>query len=108
MSDINFTYNTGIVKSTPEINKTKQGEAIGNFPLLIIEYHTTKTDQLKKCAYIVEVEITGSIALWCQTNLRNGDQVMVLGRLVQDNWTTPDGEARQKIKIRALRLHKIA
>jgi single-strand DNA-binding protein len=53
----------------------------------------------KKETLFIDVDVWGNIGENCHRYLHKGSQVVVVGRLKQEQWTTDSGEKRNRIKL---------
>ena len=88
----------------PEVKQAPSGTPVCDLRLAVNESYKTQTGDLHESVHYVDVTVWDRTATNCQTYLRKGSQVLVEGRLQYDEWKTPQGETRSKLRVRADRV----
>ena len=90
-----------------ELRYTPAGDAVNRFVIAVNEVYKDREGQQQENLHFVEVNVWRELAE--QTaELAKGDPVMVMGRLVTDNWTDKDGQRNYKDKVEGTRVEYLA
>ena len=81
-----------------ELRYTPSGDAVTRFVVAVNEQYRDRNNQDQESVHFVEVNVWRELAEGC-AELAKGDPVMVMGRLVTDNWTDKDGNRSYKEKL---------
>jgi single-strand DNA-binding protein len=81
-----------------ELKYTPKGSAVCDFVLASNRYFKQDEETQKEVSFF-EVTTWARLAEVCGEYLKKGRGVRVVGRLKQDRWTSPEGQARSKIQI---------
>ena len=92
----------GHLGADPESRSTPTGTFVCNLRLAAPHGFGDK----KKTTW-VQVAVFGKTAEWAAKNLGKGDEVLVVGDVYNDEWTTRDGEKRLTLKVDANKVEKI-
>ncbi|MEI6210000.1 MAG: single-stranded DNA-binding protein [bacterium] len=102
MSSFNRVVLMGNLTRDPEMRQTSSGAQVAELRLAVSEtYRDRQTNQPKEVTCYVDVVVWNKLAELCQQYLTKGRSVLVEGRLTYDEWKTPQGEARNKLRVRA-------
>ncbi len=100
MTQIDFSGN---VVRDPELRFTPSGQqAVVNFSVAVNRRYQDRTSQ-----EWVEVTSFFDVAAWndlaehIAQSFKQGDRVMVAGRIEQRSWETPEGDKRSKLEVTA-------
>jgi len=88
----------------PEVKQAPSGTPVCDLRLAVNESYKTQSGELHESVHFVDVTVWDRAATNCQTYLRKGSQVLVEGRLQYDEWKTPQGETRSKLRVPADRV----
>jgi len=100
----NTTQLIGNLGADPETRAVNNTE-VSTFSLAYNESYKTKTgEEVSKTSWF-RVEAWGATSEIVKS-LRKGDQVMVHGKLIADEYTTKEGDKRTVVKVRANRVYK--
>ncbi len=88
-----------------ELRYTPQGTAVTRFGLAVNETFTSRGQEQEK-THFVDVTAWRDLAEWAG-ELKKGEPVLVLGRLVNDSWTAQDGSRRFVTRVEARRIEKL-
>ena len=92
----------GNLTRDPEVRQTPSGATVAELRLAVSEtYRDRQTNQPKEVTCYVDVVVWNKLAELCQQYLAKGRAVLVEGRLTYDEWKTPQGESRNKLRVRA-------
>jgi single-strand DNA-binding protein len=92
----------GKLTRDPDLRYTPQGTAVVRLGLAVKE-RRSRTGEEK--THFIEVQAWRDLAEWAG-ELRKGDGLLVIGRLVSDSWTSSSGERRFQTRVEALRLER--
>lgn len=105
MASLNKVVLLGNITRDPEIRKSASGVTIARLRLAVNELARDRaTGQTKEIACYVDVTVWDRQADACGQYLQKGSQILVDGRLVYDEWKTPQGESRSRLSVRADRV----
>lgn len=105
MASMNRVFLVGNLTRDPEVKQTPSGTPVAELRLAVSEtYRDAQTNQPKEIVCYVDVAVWGRQAELCQQYLSKGRPVLVEGRLRYDEWKTPQGEMRSKLRVRADRV----
>ncbi|GAA5334185.1 single-stranded DNA-binding protein [Thermus hydrothermalis] len=94
----------GNLTRDPELRYTPQGTAVARLGLAVNERRRGGGAEEEK-THFIEVQAWRDLAEWAG-ELRKGDGLLVIGRLVNDSWTSSSGERRFQTRVEALRLER--
>ncbi|ADI13150.1 single-stranded DNA-binding protein [Truepera radiovictrix] len=86
-----------------ELRYTPSGDAVTRFVVAVNEQYRDRSGQDQESVHFVEVNVWRELAESC-AELAKGDPVLVIGRLVKDNWTDKDGNRQYKDKLEGSRV----
>lgn len=104
MASVNHVCLLGNLTREPVLRRTGNGTAVGELGLAVSESYKNKQGENVESTCYVDVETWDRQAETCEEYLRKGSQVIVQGRLKFDEWTTKEGEKRNKLRVRADRI----
>jgi single-strand DNA-binding protein len=104
MASLNKVMLIGNLTRDPEVRHTPKGIAVGDLGLAINNTYRTQDGQEKEEVCYVDVVVWGRQAETCKDYLSKGRSVFVEGRLQLDQWETPQGEKRNRMRVRAERV----
>ncbi|MGI9256374.1 MAG: single-stranded DNA-binding protein [Salinispira sp.] len=96
--NLNSVLIDGNLTRDPETKTTPRGSKICNFGLASNRYYEQNDERVKEVSFF-EIESWSRLAEACGNHLTKGRGVRVVGRLKQDRWADPDGNARNRVKI---------
>ena len=101
MASFNRVVLMGNLTRDPEVRQTSSGAQVAELRLAVSEtYRDRQTNQQKEVTCYVDVVVWNKLAELCQQYLSKGRPVLVEGRLTYDEWKTPQGETRSKLRVR--------
>ncbi len=86
-----------------ELRYTPSGHAVTRFSVAVNERYTDRRGQDQESTHYVDVNVWRELAE-ASAELRKGDPVFVVGRLVNDSWTDRDGNRRYTTRIEGSRV----
>nr|2IHF_A Chain A, Single-stranded DNA-binding protein [Thermus aquaticus] len=92
----------GNLTRDPDLRYTPQGTAVVRLGLAVNE---RRRGQEEERTHFLEVQAWRELAEWA-SELAKGDGLLVIGRLVNDSWTSSSGERRFQTRVEALRLER--
>jgi len=103
--NVNRVCLAGHLTRDPVLRKTNGGTAVADLGLAINEEYTGKDGATVQQACFVDVIVWGKSAEAAGVHLRKGDPALVEGSLAFEQWETKQGEKRNRLRVRALRVH---
>jgi len=102
MASFNRVILLGNLCRDPELRKTPGGASVVDLRMAINEYFKNRQtgEKTEKTNY-VDVVVWNQQAELCQQYLTKGSPLLVEGRLSYDEWKTPQGETRSRLRITA-------
>lgn len=91
----------GNLTRDPETKTLTNGHTVCNFAIASSKKHKNKSGEMTEETCFIDVNVWGIQAESCQKYLTKGKQVLVDGRLKQDNWQDKDGNKRSKHSLNA-------
>jgi single-strand DNA-binding protein len=105
MASFNRVILLGNLTRDPELRHAPSGIAVAELRLAVSESRKDRqTGQTRESVCYVDVTVWDRQAENCQQFLVKGSQILVEGRLQMDEWKTPQGESRSKLRVRADRV----
>jgi single-strand DNA-binding protein len=98
LNNLNSVLIEGNLVRDPELKYTPKGAAVCSFALASNRYFKQDEETQKEVSYF-DITTWSRLAEVCGEYLKKGRGVRVVGRLKQDRWTGPEGQARSKIEI---------
>ncbi len=86
-----------------ELRYTPGGDAVARFSMAVNEQFRDRNGQDQDRTHYVDIDVWRELAEAC-AELAKGDPVLVVGRLVTDNWTDKDGNRQYRDKIEGSRV----
>lgn len=93
----------GNLTRDPDLRYTPQGTAVARLGLAVNERRPGQEPGEK--THFIEVQAWRGLAEWA-AELKRGEGLLVIGRLVNDSWTSSTGERRSQTRVEALRLER--
>ncbi|MBW6394494.1 single-stranded DNA-binding protein [Thermus sp. PS18] len=94
----------GNLTRDPDLRYTPQGTAVVRLGLAINERRPGQGPDGER-THFIEVQAWRDLAEWAG-ELKRGEGLLVIGRLVNDSWTSSTGERRFQTRVEALRLER--
>ncbi|MGD9874938.1 MAG: single-stranded DNA-binding protein [Kiritimatiellia bacterium] len=104
MASFNKVILVGNLTKDPEVRYTSSGTTVGNMRLAVTEHYKKQTGEMQETTCFVDVEVWGRQAETCSEYLKKGSSLLLEGKLKLDEWETPEGEKRSKLRVRADRV----
>ena len=104
MASFNRVLLMGNMTRDPEVRYTPTGTAVADLGLAVNESYKNKAGDMVESTCFVDVVVWGRQAETAAEFLRKGSPVFVEGRLQLDQWESPQGEKRSKLRVRADRV----
>ena len=104
MASMNRVLLLGNLTRDPERRQTNGGSVVANLGLAVSESFTNKAGEPVETTCFVDIIAWDRTAEACHKYLGKGSAVLVEGRLETDNWETPQGEKRSRLRVRADRV----
>jgi len=103
-ASLNKVLLMGNLTTDPEVKYTPKGTAVGDLRMAINDSYKAQDGTIKETVTYVDVEVWGRQAETCKQYLSKGRPVFVEGQLRLDQWETPQGEKKSRLKVRADRV----
>ncbi len=93
---------TPVARMSLAVNERPRGQAgLGGEPRV-----ASRSEHREEKTHFLEVQAWRDLAEWAR-ELRKGEPILVIGRLVNDSWTSSTGERRYLTKVEATRLERL-
>ena len=99
MASLNKVFLIGRLTRDPELRRIPSGAAVTECSLAANRYYNDPSGERKEETSFVDVVIWGKKAETFSEYMTKGEEVLIVGRLKQDRWTTDDNQNRSKIRI---------
>src|ERR1700677_786317 len=103
-ASLNKVLLMGNLTRDPEVKYTPKGTAVGDLGLAINDSYKAQDGTIKETVTYVDVEVWGRTAENCKQYLTKGRPIFVEGQLRLDQWETPQGEKKSRMKVKADRV----
>lgn len=104
MPSMNNVFLMGNLTRDVELRTLPSGTPVATLRLAISDEYTNKQGERVDKTVFVDVEAWDKLAENCRRYLAKGSPALVEGQLKMDEWKTPEGETRSKIKVTARRV----
>jgi len=99
MASLNKVFLIGRLTRDPELRRIPSGAAVTEFSLAVNRYYKDASGERKEETSFVDIVVWGKKAETFSEYVSKGEEVLIIGRLKQDRWTTDDNQNRSKIRI---------
>jgi single-strand DNA-binding protein len=103
-ASLNKVLLMGNLTRDPEVKYTPKGTAVCDLGIAINDSYKAQDGTIKETVTYVDVEVWGRTAENCKQYLTKGRPVFVEGQLRLDQWESPQGEKKSRMKVRADRV----
>ena len=103
-ANLNKVLLMGNLTRDPEVKYTPKGTAVCDLGLAINDSYKAQDGTIKETVTYVDIEVWGRQAETCKQYLTKGRPIFVEGQLRLDQWETPQGEKKSRLKVRADRV----
>ena len=103
-ASLNKVLLMGNLTRDPEVKYTPKGTAVGDLAIAINDSYKAQDGTIKETVTYVDIEVWGRQAENCKQYLTKGRPIFVEGQLRLDQWETPQGEKKSRMKVRADRV----
>jgi len=97
MADNTVTL-VGNVTRDPEIRFTTGGRGVASFGLAVNRRYQSNGEWQEQTSFF-DIVCWGSLGENAAASLGKGTRIVVVGRLEQRSWETPDGDKRSKVEV---------
>jgi single-strand DNA-binding protein len=104
MANLNKVLLMGNLTRDPEVRYTPKGTAVGDLAIAINDSYKAQDGSIKETVTYVDIEVWGRQAETCKQYLTKGRPVFIEGQLRLDQWETPQGEKKSRLRVRADRV----
>src|SRR5471030_1515363 len=105
MANLNKVLLMGNLTRDPEVKYTPKGTAVGDLAIAINDSYKAQDGTIKETVTYVDIEVWSRQAETCKQYLTKGRSVFVEGQLRLDQWESPQGEKKSRLRVRADRVH---
>jgi len=100
MPTLNKVFLIGRLTRDPELRRTGSGTAVAECSLAVHDYYRNKQSGNKEDnTSFFDIVIWKEKAETFAKYTKKGSEVLIVGRLKQDRWTTQDNQSRSKIRV---------
>ena len=103
-ASLNKVLLMGNLTRDPEVKYTPKGNAVGDLAIAINDSYKAQDGSIKETVTYVDIEVWGRQAETCKQYLTKGRPIFVEGQLRLDQWESPQGEKKSRLKVRADRI----
>jgi single-strand DNA-binding protein len=103
--NVNKVLLAGNLTRDPEVRYTPKGTAVGEFAIAINDSYKAQDGSIKETVTYVDIEVWSRQAETCKQYLSKGRSVFIEGQLRLDQWESPQGEKKSRLRVRADRVH---
>lgn len=103
--NINRVCLAGHLTRDPVLRKTNGGTSVADLGMAINEEYIGKDGANVQQTCFVDVIVWGKSAEAAGAHLKKGDPALIEGSLAFEQWETSQGEKRNRLRVRALRVH---
>lgn len=107
MISMNNVQILGKVTLDPRIRTLKNGNKVAELGLGVPESRKKENGEWESKMHFVDVVLWNDQAEIAEKRFHKGDGALVQGMLQFDQWETKEGEKRNKLKVKGLRLQKV-
>ncbi len=107
MISMNNVQLLGKVTLPPRVRTLASGTKIAEIGLGVPESRKKENGEWESRMHFVDVVLWNEQAEMAEKRLQKGDGALVQGMLQFEQWETKDGEKRNKLKVKGLRLQKV-
>jgi single-strand DNA-binding protein len=104
MGAMNRVFLMGNLTRDPQVRQTPAGTAVADLGLAVNEKYRSKTGEAAESTVFVDIVAWGKQAEACRQYLTKGSEVIVEGKLQFEQWQTPEGQRRSRLRVRAVRV----
>jgi len=104
MANLNKVFLMGNLTRDPEVKYTPKVTAVGDLAIAINDTYKAQDGTMKEIVTYVDIEVWGRQAENCKQYLAKGRGIFVEGQLRLDQWETPQGEKKSKMRVKADRV----
>ena len=101
MASYNCVLLMGNLTRNPEIRYTPSGTAVCDLGIAVNETFKNSAGEVVEKTVFCDVTAWGKQAESCAEFLKKGSSVFLEGRMELDQWQSPEGEKRSKLRVRA-------
>jgi len=99
MANVNKVLLLGRLTRDPELRYTPNGTAVCDLGIAVSRKWKSPDGSWKEDTCFVDVTVWQKQAEYCAEYLKKGREVFIEGRLTLDQWQSPEGQKRSKLKV---------
>jgi single-strand DNA-binding protein len=103
-ASLNRVLLMGNLTRDPEVRYTPKGTAVGDLAIAVNDSYKAQDGTIKETVTYIDIEVWGRQAETCKQYLSKGRPIFVEGQLKLDQWETPQGEKKSRLRVRADRV----
>jgi single-strand DNA-binding protein len=103
-ANLNKVFLMGNLTRDPDVRYTPKGTAVGDLGMAINDTYKAQDGTIKEVVTYVDIEVWGRQAETCKQYLSKGRSVFIEGALKFDQWESPEGQKKSKLRVRAERV----
>lgn len=104
MGSVNRVFLMGNLTRDPALRQTPSGTAVADLGLAVNERYKNKSGEDVESVCFADIVVWGRQAEGCRQYLSKGSPVMVEGKLQFEQWQTPEGQKKSRLRVRASRI----
>ncbi|MBI3267492.1 MAG: single-stranded DNA-binding protein [Planctomycetes bacterium] len=104
MANLNKVFLIGNLTRDPELRFLQSGTAVCEFGLAVNRTWSGANGEKREEVCFVDIVVWAKQAELCAEYLKKGRQTLVEGRLEFDQWQTPEGQKRSRLRVVADRV----
>src|ERR1700689_5061443 len=101
-ASLNKVLLMGNLTRDPEVKYTPKGTAVGDLRIAINDSYKAQDGTIKETVTYLDIEVWGRQAENCKQYPTKGRPIFVEGQLRLDQWESPQGEKKSRLKVRAM------
>jgi single-strand DNA-binding protein len=99
MANVNKVLLLGRLTRDPELRYTPNGTAVCDLGIAVNRKWKGPDGSWKEDTCFIDVTVWQKQAEFCAEYLKKGREVFIEGRLTLDQWQSPEGQKRSKLKV---------
>jgi single-strand DNA-binding protein len=98
-ANLNKVFLMGNLTRDPDVRYTPKGTAVGDLGMAINDTYKAQDGTIKEVVTYVDIEVWGRQAETCKQYLSKGRSVFIEGALKFDQWESPEGQKKSKLRV---------
>lgn len=105
MTSMNQVTLMGILTKDPTVRQVNGGSSVADLSMAINDRYKNRQGEQVDTTCFVDVDAWNKQAEVCGQYLQKGARILVEGALRFSEWESPEGQKRNKLRVRASRVH---